>query len=68
MRYYKGYTLEKTGDEWFPYRATVNGKVEYHAVSLGQAKRWVDGYRDGVTWAVQEKLAQDFARKCKAGA
>jgi hypothetical protein len=60
---YKGYTIEKTGNEWFPYNVNLRGEREYSAVTLGQAKKWVDAYRQGVTWAVLEKLEQDKTRK-----
>lgn len=59
---YKGYEIRPTGNQWFPYQVYLNGNVQYSAVSRGQAKRWVDGYRLGVTWAVLEKLKQDKAR------
>jgi hypothetical protein len=59
---YKGYEINRSGNEWFPYQVYLRGNVQYSAVSRGQAKRWVDGYKLGVTWAVLEKLNQDKTR------
>jgi hypothetical protein len=57
---YRGYDLRFTQDG----RVAVHqsGRLQYVAKTMGQAKRWVNGYKDGVTWAVVEKLAQDKLR------
>jgi hypothetical protein len=57
---YKGYDLRLTQDG--RVCAVLNGKPEYVAQTGGEAKRWVTGYRDGVTWAVVAKLEQDALR------
>jgi hypothetical protein len=53
MQTYKGYQFSKTADgiEVFHPRQP---KPIYVAADAAAAKRWVNAYRDGVTWAAIE--------------
>lgn len=62
---YKGYCLAVDVTAYGAPTGTVrvldkaSHDLTFTTTSLDKAMRWVDAYRDGVQWAVSEKLAQE---------
>jgi hypothetical protein len=53
MQTYKGYKFDKAGAEVSVFHPRQTNPI-YVAADEARAKRWVNAYRDGTTWAVME--------------